>query len=168
VHNVSQSLLFRYRVLDLLRWRDRVQAVHCWELGIKAVVVLEQAQVSGTKVHLRYTWMSCVACMLLLQSIYAVSCVMVYYMISVTVAFDLDTALTERRTVFVKSSETLQSSASNFHRSLICCSRRQPKQACSQWLVCEPSWQHDMVGTGALRQGKMPSLALAQMTWWRS
>ena len=31
----------------LLEEDMHVQAVHCWELGIKAVVVLEQAQVTA-------------------------------------------------------------------------------------------------------------------------
>ena len=35
-------------LLALLEMDLHVQAVHCWELGIKAVIVLEQAQVTSS------------------------------------------------------------------------------------------------------------------------
>ncbi len=44
-------------ILALLEIGLHVQAVHCWELGIKAVIVLEQAQVtiSCTLMHFYLT-----------------------------------------------------------------------------------------------------------------
>lgn len=62
VQNVSPSLLLQDKVLDLLRWRDCVQAVHCWELGIKAVVVLEQAQVSVSHTYAIHGCLVSLAC----------------------------------------------------------------------------------------------------------